>query len=177
LSIPVFETGGDMSKIMPDEKRRNFVHIDPIKENESIIDFTSIDFLAWALSYSRYVKKLNSLGNVIDAWPRSSKNILNIFSEINLLYADYPKEAKDSASNANRISFVRQIRLLEATLVKCSLSYLEKMAYVELKAIKSLISNSVGDSAINKATKFEIEEKRKSLKLLIEMKRKANIKA
>jgi hypothetical protein len=177
LSIPVFEIDGDMSKIMPDEKRRNFVHISPIKENGSVLDFSDIDFLSWALSYSRYVKKLNSLGNVVDAWPKSNKNMLNAFSEINLLYSDFPNEAKETANNVNRLSFVQQIRLLEATLVKCSLSYLEKMSYVEIKAIKSLISNSVGNSAINKATKFEIEEKRKSLKLLIEAKRKANIKA
>lgn len=141
ISTPIFETSDvDMTDLMPDEKRRYYVHIEPERDvAHDVMKMEEIDFLGWALSYAQYIFKLNSRAKRISVWPQENNAICNRILNLEEYYSEDPEHTKEVMANLGaRTSFVQNIRIKESTLVKCCLSYMLKIAQLEEAAIKAV---------------------------------------
>lgn len=171
LSTPVFEIEHEeMAKLLPDAKRRYFVHIEPILPAYcSIFKMPEIDFLAWSLSYAKLIRKLNTRAKHVNAWPGDPSDPLNGYIRLDEYYGEDPSFAKSEYANpAARERFIRRIRIMESTLMKCSLSYMAKVAEIEQMAIREIMGSNIKleDSKILSKTHDVFSNKVSSLQLL-----------
>ena len=151
ISTPVFDLEDEnIHHILPDEKRRYYVHIRPLIHPENVMDMEDMDFLAYAFAYSRWVRKLNTRAKHVNAWPNDPASILNSFVRMDEYYSEDGTFAKHEYSNPERRDmFIKTIRIMESTLVKCALSYMEKVAEIESQAVRQILScdHKIGDKA------------------------------
>lgn len=169
ISTPVFEIDyEDMAKILPDNKRRYYVHIKPIINPPSIMDMTNIDFIAYAFAYARWIKKLNSRAKHVNAWPNDSGHILNEFVRMDEFYSEDPSftRIEYGGEAQRRVEFINQIRIMESTLVRCALSYIQRIAQIEQHAAKHALS-CIGSKKALKATYAFYVNKANSLETLV----------
>lgn len=165
ISVPIFDIDCEsLNKVMPDEKRKYYVHIEPVKQEPSVMYFNDLDFLAWALSYSKYVHKLNTKVRNVSVWPQSTDDMLNTIINMNEYYNDDPPfMLTNYASTQSRIDFLESVRKIEATLSKLAISYISKTSDLELNAIKYIYTNTgekfKSDIMVNTYNYFE-ERKR-----------------
>lgn len=168
ISTPVFELEDEeMDSIIPDKKRRNFVRISPANMPSSILEMSNIDFLGWAAAYTQCVCKINTKSNRVNAWPKGDGAILNRMLNISSYYQEDPTYTKESyGGEGSRRDFINRIRMMESTLTKCSLSYMQKVAEIEFTAIRSILDNKVGEAKQVKAAVDEFKRKLDALSVL-----------
>lgn len=171
ISTPVFDLEDEnIHHILPDEKRRYYVHIRPLIHPENVMDMEDMDFLAYAFAYSRWVRKLNTRAKHVNAWPNDPASILNSFVRMDEYYSEDGTFAKHEYSNPERRDmFIKTIRIMESTLVKCALSYMEKVAEIESQAVRQILScdHKIGDKAALMKTLEFYSNKAKSLEALV----------
>ena len=170
ISTPVFELDNELiSKIMPDEKRRYYVHLKPLLVPMSILDMQAIDFLAYGFAYSRWIRKLTTRSKHVNAWPNDQADILNTFVRMDDYYEEDPAYALDNFCRTPiREDLVRKLRIMESTLVKCSLSYMHIVAGIERRALEELSNASIklDDPATLKESLKSFAKKASSLETL-----------
>jgi hypothetical protein len=156
ISIPIFSFDNmNSSTIMPDKKRKYYVDTEPCPFSlYSIYEMSDLDYLGWALSWTMYLNQLSRYTKPFNIWPMKQKNIMNKM----LGASDYWKEdsvyLSDTYGSAHkREIFIKQMRIMELTLTACSLSYMLKIAKIEIDAIKYLINHN--------CNKIKIENKNK----------------
>lgn len=181
LSTPVFEIEHEnMAKLLPDAKRRYFVHIDPVlPAYNSIFEMPEIDFLAWSLAYAKLIRKLNTRAKHVNAWPGDPADPLNGFIRLDEYYGEDPGFAKSEYANPTaRKRFIGRIRIMESTLMKCSLSYMTKVAEIEQAAIHEIIKSGIKLEDSNVLTKtYEVFSNKVSSLQLLSTKAPNEIKA
>jgi hypothetical protein len=169
LSTPIFDFKDEnLAKVMPEEKRRYYVHIEPVLPYEDTVqNMSDIDFLGWAHAQTRYVYKLSTRAKHISVWPEDSGNFLNKI--LNL--GDHFSEDMDDAftNNASREQFTRSIRTLESTLVKSALLYMCKVSELEKRAINDLCADglNIGDPETMQQTLNTFTKKKDALQTLM----------
>jgi len=142
LSTPIFDIDNEeLRKSMPEERRKYYTHIDQVQNKTNLLNVDKIEFMGWVLAYSRYVHKLSTKTNQIEAWPQDPNDIMNIMVHLNNYYDDSPNSVLENYAHKNiRGPIILNIRKREALLVKCSLSYLFKLANIEYQALNYIIS-------------------------------------
>ena len=171
LSTPIFDfEDEELPKIMPDEKRRYYVHIEPVLPTPRVIqEMPEIDFLAWAMANTNYIHKLSGRAKHVNTWPQDNNDLLNRFLHINNYFSEDPGYAKEEyANNQMRKNFVSRIRIMESTLVRCALSYMTKVAEIEELAIRDIMlrDTNIGKKSVIKATHDSFSNKKTSLQAL-----------
>jgi hypothetical protein len=80
------------------------------------------------------------------------------------IYNDIGPDEVKARYAPNRDEFVRQIRRIEASLIKCSLSYMQRVAQIEVRAAKALEGTvqSINKDILTATTK-NYSKKQKSL--------------
>ena len=168
LSTPIFDFKDDnLVKVMPEEKRRYYVHIEPVLPYEDAVqNMSDIDFLGWAHAQVRYVQKLSTKAKHVSVWPSDSGHILNQILSIN---ENYSEDMDDSLTNiAFREKFARNIRILESTLVKSALLYMCKVSELEKRAITNLCQEglNIGKPDVMEETMHVFKRKTDTLQIL-----------
>jgi hypothetical protein len=145
ISTPVFELDKDViGKIMPDEKRRYYVHLKPKSMPRNVLDMPPMDFLGYSLAYSRWIRKLTTRSKHVNAWPNNTDDILNTYVRMDDYFEEDSEYALDRFCREDRrVEFVRKIRIMESTLVKCSLSYMHIVAGIETWALNELAKPAI----------------------------------
>ncbi len=168
LSTPIFDIkDGDISKVMPEEKRRYYVHIEPILPCEDTIqNMSEIDFLGWAHAQTMYIHKLSTRAKHISSWPRDSDHFLNRILSLNEYYSE--DLGDELTSIAFREKFAKSIRMIESTLVKCALLYMIKVSDLERRAIADLCSAglNIGEPKMMEETLSMFTKKQTALQTL-----------
>jgi len=174
ISTPIFDfKSKHLSEVLPDERRRYYVHIEPdgVMPN-NILKLSDIDYLGWANAYARYIYKLNSRAQHMSVWPGGNKDMLNRVLHLHDYFQEDPDYTKSEyASPETRETFTRRIRIMESTLVRCCLSYMLKVAQTEANAISDIFKRTtkeapIGPKTVLKATQTSFSEKSSSLELL-----------
>jgi hypothetical protein len=168
ISTPIFDfKDNNLSKVMPEEKRRYYVHIEPMLPYESVVqNMSDIDFLGWSYAQARYIQKLSTRAKHIAVWPTDSAHFLNQILNIS---ENYTENMDPSLTNALfRDQFVKKIRVLESTLVKSALLYMCKVSELENRAITDLCQEglNIGDNDIMQRTVDVFKKKRDALQTL-----------
>jgi hypothetical protein len=158
MSTPVFDIESEkMSEMMPDEKRKYFVHVEPLVKPLHVNEMTSIDFLGWALAYTKFVRKLSSRAKEFNPWPGGG-DLLDTFLHIENEYADDPESVRETYTTIPiKKQIISKLRIMESTLMKCSLSYMQKVAEIESTAantIHKLGAKDVGKEIVEDTMKF-----------------------
>jgi hypothetical protein len=166
LSTPIFDFKDDnLTKVMPDEKRRYYVHIEPVLPCEGTIqDMSNMDFLGWAHAQAMYIHKLSTKAKHIMSWPRDIDHFLNRVLSINEYYGEDLND--ELTNNAFREKFTKSIRILESTLVKGSLQYMIKVSDIERRAITDLCEKGLGDPHVMEESLGLFTKKQNSLQTL-----------
>ena len=164
LSCPVFDFGAGNKlarKIMPEEKRKYYIHVEPVALQGTLLEIDSLDFIAWAASQVQFLNKLSGNASHFTPWPSASKHVLNKLFHITDYWDEDPKYCvAEFASEPSRINIINQVRLMESSLVRCSLSYLSRVAEVEYLAAKGLLEHWSSDFKLT--TKTSLRETTKS---------------
>ena len=168
LSTPIFDFKDDnLAKVMPEEKRRYYVHIEPMSSYESTVqNMSDIDFLGWSYALVRYIQKLSTRAKHIAVWPADSTHFLNQILNIS---ENYMENMDPSLTNSLfRDQFIRKIRVLESTLVKSALLYMCKVSELENRAIMDLCQEglNIGDNDVMQKTMDVFKKKRDALQTL-----------
>jgi hypothetical protein len=174
ISTPIFDLDSKaMSEILPDKKRKYFVHISPVESQcSSILEMSDIDYLAWANAYAMFLYQLNSRSQYISIWPEDSSDVVNKLLNIEEYYNEDPDFIKAEYGNdERRCSSLHKMRLMESNLVKCYISYKQKTAKLEEAAITDILKRSsdldLGPQSIIKASQKEYSSKKSIMDLLI----------
>lgn len=170
ISTPVFDIDNNWPKDkMPDEKRRNYVHINPMPMAHNIMILGNIDMIGYGLAYGRLLTKLISRVSGPQAKRFNSEKIINSFAHLNNYYADDPEGTVEKYSGDDvRDRFIRQARLAETSLTSYNLEYMYKVCQIENRAIRGLIdmkSDSIPKGVLTK-TAEAYAKKEASLKTL-----------
>jgi hypothetical protein len=169
MSTPAFDFKDDnLGKVMPEEKRRYYVHIEPVLPYEDRVQkMSDIDFLGWAHSQARYVQKLSTKAKHVAVWPSESGSLLNRILNVN---ENYSEDMDDSLTNSEaREKFSKSVRMLESTLVKSALLYMCKVAEVEKRAISCLCQEglNIGNPDVMEKTMHVFKSKKDTLQTLM----------
>lgn len=177
FSAPIFEIEGEgIAKFMPDEKRKCYIHIEGYQDETSLVEMPAIDFLAWGLSVSAFIHKLNSKAKYVKPWPRENEHVLNKFLKMNEIFSnsDNPNGVKAAFAEKNlRQRFIRDIRLMESTLVKGACFYLSRIAMLEAQAMADLLRKNpkkepfIDEKVLNETMALAVRKRDKLEKLAI----------
>lgn len=147
ISTPIFFVDDEkLSSLMPDDKRRYYVNIEKVESfSPSLLDVDGTDFIGMSFAKALFLHKLNTRANRISAWSRSNEDLLNRFLNMNDFFNEDPEEIIERYSTtAIREEFIRKVRIIEATLLKCSLSYISQITKIELDAARTLLKANIG---------------------------------
>lgn len=157
ISIPIFSFDNMNSfTIMPNEKRKHYVDTELCPFSlYNVYEMSDLDYLGWALSWARYLNQLSRYTKPFNIWPTKHKNIMNKM----LNASDYWKEdsiylSEEYGSADKREEFIKQMRIMELTLTACSLSYMLKIAKIEVEAIRYLITHNCSKTKIGNKNKL-----------------------
>jgi hypothetical protein len=146
LSTPVFILDDKgRNSILPDTKRKFFVvGIEPEEfKFNTVMGMTDMDFLGWAFSWVRFLRKLNTRSRRISAWPEEDV-LLDGFVRLDQHFSENPDFTRQNFTSPEvRRAFVERIRIIESTLMKCSLSYASRVAEIEEHATKTIKSSKL----------------------------------
>ena len=164
LSTPIFYFNNKKlrEKLLPDELRSGYIHIEPVKVDPNLLSLASstpMDYIGWALSYASYVKKLSSVAQRRNTkggttfWPKTSKHILNRIIDLqNDNFEGNPSEAKNYFASATEVlRFVEKVRVIESGMTAIALTSMQRIAEIEFNAAASIISGGVKTSAFSLA--------------------------
>lgn len=178
LSCPVFDFGAKNAlfhKIMPDEKRKYYLHIEPEPFEENLMEMDALDFIGWAAAYAQFLNKLSTRAKHFNPWPQQGDNVLNELYSIR----DYWQEGADAcydrfANTDARANIVATIRMMESSLVKCALSYIHRVSEVETMAAQSLLEKWSSDFKLTtkKALRDNYQAYQKKMKSVELLKKK-----
>lgn len=145
ISTPIFLIDDDeIKQFMPDEKRKYYVYINPIEVTIDLMSFCDLDFLAWAMSYARYISKLSSKVKNFPTWPSDPNNILNTMLHMGEYFTDDAVFMMNTyASESSRHNFIKNIRSVESMLVRNSVNYMSKTATLEFGAVKYIYQHTL----------------------------------
>lgn len=168
ISIPIFNF--DTITTIPNEKKRHHVNIEPCSSPlYTIYDMIDLDYLGWALSWASYLNQLSRYTKPFSIWPIKNKNIMNKMLNAPEYWKEDPIHLSDAYSDFNaREKFIKQMRIMELTLTPCSLSYMLKIAKIEVQAVKYLITHNKTKKNELSATHAFFTKKYTNLKLLKE---------
>lgn len=152
LSIPIFDIESDKLKDkMPDEKRRNYVHIEPINTGRKTVhDMPTMDYLGWAYANSYYLKLLANKATRVKVWVDDPENdhVAHMYRAREYFELDRDNFIESACNSPAKLGFVNRARKMEAALVKCTLPYKKKAAELERMALLFLESSGVKNSLI-----------------------------
>lgn len=168
ISTPVFDFKDDnLSKVMPEEKRRYYVHIEPVSSYEcSVQSMSDIDFLGWSYAMVKYMQKLSTRAKHIMVWPTDPAHFLNQILNIS---ENYMETMDSSLTNPEfRDKFIKKIRMMESTLVRSALLYMCRVSEIENRAIIDLCQEglNIGDKDVMQKTMDVFKNKREALQVL-----------
>lgn len=158
LSTPIFDIAGDaeVSRIMPEEKRKYYVHINVPNETikEDVLEYSDIDYLAWGCAYASYVQTLCQKATHINPWPTKGNDLLNVISNIMSIYSENPEAALIKAAIEERETFIQRLRMVELAVADCAIQYMTRIAKIEETAIKEIKTycKNIGTTNIVKNT-------------------------
>jgi hypothetical protein len=167
ISTPIFKA--DKKEVFPDEKRKNFIHIDIDKDAYTpVAKMGAMDFLGWSTAYVKWLHKLSQMAS-IKVWPGSSKNVLNRFKMLPDSFYEDPEVTIERFAEDEDVAaeFLNRARLMEATLTKCGLVYMSKVANVEERAIKEMVNSKAINPKIGGPTIGAFCKKRRTLNDLV----------
>ena len=142
ISTPIFDINHDnMKKIMPGDDRRFFVHIEPATVPTNIRDLDQLDYSAWVVANCCFLKRLDTRSKHVRVWPQSKKSTLN---SIESCRGDL-SEIISRVDSTNRVSMIEDLRKMLASLTKCNVSYLSKIAAMDVAALRAVSKVSSGD--------------------------------
>ena len=149
ISVPIFNVDDKkFSEMMPDEKRRYYVYIKPEPVPGSLMEVDGMDFIGMSFARALFLHKLSTRANRMNVWPKSRDDMLNKFLNMNSFFDENPEEVIDRFSTEDiRMGFITKSRIIEATLLKCSLAYIAQLTRIELGAINALTKAGVGEKA------------------------------
>jgi len=173
ISTPIFEVENkNILELMPDEKRRYYVHIQPLPMPDDVLQFSDLDFLAFGFAYSRWIRKLNTRAKHVQAWPGDPHDIMNTFVRMDDYFAEDAEATKDQyGAEEIRETLMNRLRVLESTLVKCSLSYMKKVADIEVlgaSLLPHIKGASQSEKSLYKETIDAYKKKSHALNSLVE---------
>ena len=155
VSTPIFnfETMGS-SGIMPDKKRKRYIFTEPCPQRDHTIhEMDGLEFLGWSLAWTLYLQKLSKCTKPFCIWPRKNGDIMNKMLNISSFwYENSEHTIENFCSSQQRNKFINRMRILESTLINCSLAYMIKVTESEVNAADYLIHHN------NKAKVCNIEE-------------------
>lgn len=173
VSTPIFNFEvKESSGMMPDKKRKRYIFTEPdIQKYRTIHEMGCLDFLGWALAWSLYLQKLSKCTKPFCIWPRKSSHIMNKMLNISSFWYENPEYTiEDFCSFLQREKFIKQMRILDSTLVNCSLSYMIKVTESEVNAADYLIQHNnkakIYDDKILHDTYALFRKKHKNLRAL-----------
>lgn len=142
--MPVFVPECSNLKCILPKTNKQFMFVDMNKQfiEQNVFGFDDHLFLAWAYAYGKYLHKLHSMTGKYKIWPGDKNCVLNTINNIQEKFVDDQANALNVyASNKFRKLAITEIRLFEATLSRCVIDYLRKLANLEKNAISAIISN------------------------------------
>jgi hypothetical protein len=185
LSCPVFDLSKENEhfvKIMPDEKRKYYVHITPAPTIANLMEYDDVDFIGWAVAYSSFLNKLSGRARHFNPWPQESDHILNKLLNISDYWAEDSEYCLyNFAATEAREDIIGLIRKMESGLVRCALVYMHRVADIEVSALNFLVK-TLPDGAIDIPLKqlsqivSDYSAKAEALKKLAAGKRSADMK-
>lgn len=150
LSCPVFDLSKENEhfiKIMPDEKRKYYIHITPAPTTSDLMKYDDIDFIGWAVAYSSFLNKLSGRARHFSPWPQESDHILNRLLNISDYWAEDSEYCLINFARAEaRATIIESVRRMESGLVRCALVYMHRVADIEVSALNFLIKTLPDDS-------------------------------
>jgi hypothetical protein len=140
ISTPVFDIDHEaMAEFMPAENRRYYVHLDRAVYPNDLLQYSKLGYLGWAFAYARYTKKLCDRATRFSPWPKGNKDLVNNMLIATEYYEEDSENAFDYFCKPESIrSFIHRIRMTEATVARCYLSYTARVAQLEEEAIVDL---------------------------------------
>jgi hypothetical protein len=158
ISCPVFDFGAGnklFRKVMPDEKRKYYVHIEPVPFGENLLKMPDLDFMGWAAAQTQFMHKLSGRAQHFSPWPSNPNNVLNRLFHITDYWAESQKNCREAfASPGARQDIISRLRIMESSLVRCALSYLSKVGEIEYFAAKSLFDGWSSDFKLTTKTEL-----------------------
>jgi len=145
MSMPIFDLSmiklnediiEPFRQIMPEEKRKYYVHILPMENTRDVLKMTNEDFLGWLFSYAMFMKRLSTKAKHIKPWPKEN-TILSRAQEIDSYWSNHQASCIELfCPEMKRIEAVAELRKIENAFRRSSLSYLKKISEIEQGSIK-----------------------------------------
>jgi hypothetical protein len=174
LSTPIFDTGKKgMSKVLPENKRKYFVRIEPeVLPCVRVEDLERYDFLGWAFATTLFLQKLAGHAKHYRVWPESGDHILNKMKLLDDYYTEDPDYVEESMTSQEiRREFLSILRPLQSTLALSTLIYMGRVSSLEKQAAEVLYHNHSKENfiaakdSIAGAVKFSDYKKQRLIKL------------
>ena len=141
VCCPIFEPDVEgMKNMLPDPSRKFFTLIRrDVEAPHNIIEMANMDYLGWAVSYSKFLEQVCSRMDISPVWPKDKNNMIRRMTEIPNIFEDCAAEILDDMTHLGaRKAFVLATRRMEYTLVKRMLIYYKKVASLGLSAIRDI---------------------------------------
>jgi hypothetical protein len=144
------------STIMPKSEKKYYVDTEPCPSSlYTIYDMSDLNYLGWALAWTSYLNQLSRYTKPFSIWPIKHKNIMNKMLNASEYWQEDSIYLSETYGATNkREKFIKQMRIMELTLTTCSLSYMIKIAKIEVNAIKYLISHNCGKTKVGNKNKL-----------------------
>lgn len=158
LSMPIFDVESIIEKekivdnpviienirqIMPNEKRKYYVHIESLSNNRNILEMSQEDYLGWLLAYSMYLKKLSTKAKYLRVWLKDN-NIVDAATNIPIYWGEDQKNCIEVfCPEEQRLKMITELRRFELTYRQSALSYLKRISEIEKSAVNFITSEMI----------------------------------
>ena len=140
LSTPVFDL--EKEKVvdsLPDQKRKAYVHIEPVNIGPSVANLDTIDFIGWAAANTLYINKLSTKSKYKQVWPGDPNHPLNVARDAHKMFSVSPDETKKLFDTKEmRDLIIVTMHITGSTLVRSVMYYIMKASEIELSAITNI---------------------------------------
>lgn len=147
ISLPIFDLKDDaLNGKMPDEKRRNYIHIEPIKsEYKSVHEMPDMDYLGWANANACYLKLLANKASRVKVWNEdlNTDYVARLYRAREYFEQDFMELQSWACVSAGKQLFINRARHMESSLIRCAIPYKIKVAELELNAVKFLMNSGI----------------------------------
>lgn len=137
LTIPVFDIEREAKNLKRAEYRGySFVHAVPLEIGGNVLDYGTMDFAGWARAFRFYLRNAYANMGIGERWPKRPGSLLNVINNNGVRIEDI---LEVYANADNRISFVNDIRKMEATIAPNAAATARSRSLAELKAAAYLV--------------------------------------
>ncbi len=159
LSIPLIEIEDEnqMAKLLPDDKRKDFVRIEADVDNlcTSIKDIPDVEFVGLVCSTAMFFDKvLRSLVS-LDTIESKYKALISKYACLPAEGADLEKVKQLLCSPPDRISIIKNFRYLENLFSKCIREYRSRVSGMQADILEALKKIDVNEKELSALTSIE----------------------